>query len=135
MDRFGAVAQGRFDDFVDAEIAFRGRGGAEMGGFIGHADGERGAVGVGINGDARDVHVAEGANEADGDFTAIGDQDLAEHKGPIVAGSGSRGIKNCDGRAPASGFGRGVGEGIDEGGKRLGFSLLARAGRRFLGHG
>ena len=84
-----------------------------MRGFAGHADGERGSVGIGINGYARDVHFAEAAHEADGDFTAIGDQDLAEHKGPIVAGSHSE-VHNC--RAPAAGFERRVAEGFDEGG-------------------
>ena len=57
-----------------------------MRGLVGHADGERGSVSVGINGYARDIQFAEAANQADGDFAAISDQDLAEHKGPIVAG-------------------------------------------------
>jgi hypothetical protein len=115
MDCVGTMMQGGFDDFIDAEVAFRRGRGTQVRGFVGHADGERGSVGIGVDGYARDVHFAESANEADGDFTAIGDQDLAEHKGPIVAGSGSFEIESDDGSAPASGFHGGVAEGFYEG--------------------
>jgi hypothetical protein len=82
--------------------------------LIGHANGERGSVGIGIDGYARDIQFAKTANKADGDLTAIGNQDLTEHKGPIVAGSGSFSIQFDDRRAPASGFQGGVTEGFDE---------------------
>ena len=88
MDGVGAVAAGGVEDAVDAEVAFGGGAGADVGGFIGHADVERGAVGVGEDGDAGDAHFAEGADDADGDLAAIGDQDLAEHADGIVAGVG-----------------------------------------------
>jgi hypothetical protein len=44
---------------------------------------QRSAIDVGINGDGTDAHLAAGANDAYGDFPAIGDQYLFEH------GSGS----------------------------------------------
>ena len=72
-----------------------------MRGFIGHADGERSAVGIGIDGDAGDVHLAERANDAHRDFSAIGDQDLSEHEGPIVAGS-TRSVTIVAPQPPAS---------------------------------
>ena len=57
-----------------------------MRGFVGHADGQRGPVGVGVNGHARNIQLAESANKANSNLAAIGNEDLTEHKGPIVAG-------------------------------------------------
>src|ERR1035437_4476034 len=99
MDGFGAVAEGGVDDFIGAEIAFRRGRGAEVHGFVGHADGERGAVGVGIDAYAGDIQLAEPANQADGDFAAISNENLAEHKGPIVAGWGQRGSRGTPAEA------------------------------------
>ena len=36
-------------------------------------------VRVRVDGDARDPHLAQSPNDADGDLTPVGDQDLAEH--------------------------------------------------------
>jgi hypothetical protein len=41
-------------------------------------DVERGAVGVGVDGDGRNAEFATGADEAECDFAAVGDQDLAQ---------------------------------------------------------
>src|ERR1019366_5885782 len=82
----GAVAAGGVEDAVDAEVAFGRGAGADVGGLVGHADVEGGAVGVGEDSDAGDAHFAQRAYDADGDLAAIGDQDLAEHADGIVAG-------------------------------------------------
>ena len=37
------------------------------------------AVGVGIDGDGGDAHLAGGLDDAAGDLAAVGDQDLREH--------------------------------------------------------
>src|ERR1035438_9493152 len=88
VDGVGVMAAGGVEDAVDAEGAFGGGAGADVGGLVGHADVEGGAVGVGEDGDAGDAHFAERADDADGDLAAIGDQDLAEHADGIVAGRG-----------------------------------------------
>ena len=101
VDGVGAVAAGGVQNAVDAQVAFGGGAGADVRRLIGHADVERGAVGVGVDGDAGDAHLAEGADDADGDLAAIGDQDLAEHADGIVAGRPVRLTKpECDPDAP-----------------------------------
>ena len=67
------------DRFVDAEITFAGRRGADEVGFVGEADMEGGAVGFAEDGDGADAEFAAGAEDAHGDFAAIGDQDFVEH--------------------------------------------------------
>ena len=52
MDRVGAMPPRGVDDLVDAQIAFRRRRGPEVRGLIRHPDGQRSAVGIGVNGDA-----------------------------------------------------------------------------------
>ena len=85
MNRFGAVRAGGGQDLVDAQVAFAGRRGAQIGGFIRVADVERGAVGVRIDGDAADVHLAQAAHDADSDLAAIGHQYFSEHEYRILA--------------------------------------------------
>mmetsp|Transcript_29714 Transcript_29714/g.55055 ORF Transcript_29714/g.55055 Transcript_29714/m.55055 type:complete len:304 (+) Transcript_29714:2-913(+) len=40
-------------------------------------------VGLGVNGHGGDAHLAGGGDDAAGDFTAVGDQDLGEHGGDL----------------------------------------------------
>ena len=47
--------------------------------LVGHLDVQRVGIGVGIDRDRRDAHLARGLDDAAGDFAAIGDQDLTEH--------------------------------------------------------
>ncbi len=76
MDGVGVVAARGVQDFFDDEIAFRGGRGSQVRGLVGELHGERGAVGVGIDGDAADVGLAEGADDADGDFASVGDENF-----------------------------------------------------------
>ncbi len=78
MDGFGPAAEGDFEDLVDVQIGFAGGRGAEEIGFVGVSNVERGAVDVGVNGDGGDAEFAAGADDADGDLSAVGDEDLAE---------------------------------------------------------
>src|SRR5260370_703040 len=91
VDGIGAVAPGGVENAVDAQVAFGGRTGSDVGGFVSHADMEGGAIGVGEDGDAGDAHFAEGADDADGDLAAIGDQELGEGGVGVVAGGGGEG--------------------------------------------
>ena len=61
------------------EVALRRRGGAQQVGLAGARDVQRVAVELGVHGDARDPELFERAHDADGDLTAVGDQDLREH--------------------------------------------------------
>jgi hypothetical protein len=66
-------------DTVAAQIGVaRGRR-ADAGCFIGQATCRRAGVGVGVDGDGGDPHLLAGADDADGDLAAIGDQDFAKH--------------------------------------------------------
>ncbi len=76
MDRVYGVAAGGVQNAVDIEIAFRGGRCADVGGFVGFADVQRGTIRVGINGDGADIHLTQGADDAERDLAAIRDQNL-----------------------------------------------------------
>ena len=88
MNGVGAAVGGDFEDAVAAEVGVDGGRGAEAVGLVGVEDVEGGAVGVGVDGDGRDAELAAGPDEAEGDFAAIGDEDLAQggHQRGILAG-------------------------------------------------
>src|ERR1035437_8532302 len=69
---------------------FSGGRGPHAQGLLGEGAVGGGASGVGEDGDGGDGHFAEGADDADGDLAAIGDENLAEHAEGIVAGGGRR---------------------------------------------
>ena len=50
--------------------------------FVGFADMQRSAIGIGVNGHRANAHLAQSANDAQSDLAAIGDQNLREH-GPL----------------------------------------------------
>ena len=67
-------------ELVDREIAFARRRRADGVGFIGEADVKRFAVGITEDGDGADTQLTAGAQDAHGNFTAIGNQDFLEHR-------------------------------------------------------
>ena len=79
VDGFGPGAQRGSDDGCAVQVAFRDGGGADADGFVGQRDVERLRIGVGVDGDGSDAHPAGGGDDAGGDFTPVGDQDLLEH--------------------------------------------------------
>ena len=79
MDGLGAVLAGGVEDAVDAQVAFGGRRRPDALGLIGHADVQRSAVGVGIDGHGGDPHFAQRAHHPHRDFPAVCDQDLTKH--------------------------------------------------------
>ena len=79
MDSFGAALLDRIHDLVDHDIAFRGRGRADMDRLIGHFHMQRVAVGIRVDGDSGDAHLAGGLDNAAGDLAPVGDQKLFEH--------------------------------------------------------
>src|SRR5690606_23887264 len=60
------------------EIALSGRGRADLHGLVGGRDVERSPIRLGVNGDAADPQVAEGAGDAHGDLAPVGDENLLE---------------------------------------------------------
>jgi hypothetical protein len=79
MHRLRAGLQARLHDGIAEQIRFGRRRRPEAHGFIGHFDMQRGRIGVGINRDGLDAHFARGLDDAAGDFTTVGDEDLVEH--------------------------------------------------------
>ena len=79
MDGVAAGATGHVDDFVDVKIAFASRCRADRMGFIRETHVERFAVDFAKDSDGADSEFAAGAQDAHGDFTAIGNQDFLEH--------------------------------------------------------
>ena len=53
--------------------------GPDADGLVGELDVHRIDIGLGIDGDGFDIELAAGADDAEGDFAAIGDQDALEH--------------------------------------------------------
>ncbi len=80
MDGIHAVTTGGVEYALDMQIAFGGGGGADVGGFVGFAYVKGGAIGVGV-GHGSDAHLAQGADDAQSDLAAVGDQNFLEHTG------------------------------------------------------
>ena len=83
--RAGLLAGG--DDLVDQQIALGRSRRADMHRLVRHLDMQRVAVGVGIDRDCRDPHLAGCLDDPAGDLAAIGDQDALEHVALIRTGS------------------------------------------------
>ena len=80
MNGFGLGLDRRFEHGLLVEIAFRRIGGTDAIGEVGELDVQGVLVGIGIDGDRLDAKLLAGADDADGDFAAIGDENSPEHK-------------------------------------------------------
>ena len=79
MERIATGAPRHVHELINREVAFtRGRR-ADGVSFIGEANVERLAVDITEDRDGANAKLAAGAQDAHGDFTAIGDQDFLEH--------------------------------------------------------
>ncbi len=67
-------------------------------GFVGHLDVQRLAIGVGIDGDRLDAHLARGLDDAAGDLAAIGNEDFLEHY-PLAPCLIWKEVSECRGRS------------------------------------
>src|SRR3546814_3047759 len=68
------------DELIAKKIALRGRRRAKAIRLVGHLDMQRPGIGVGIDRNRLDPHLARGLDDAAGDFAAIGDQYFLEHQ-------------------------------------------------------
>ena len=79
------------DDTGDLEIAFRAGAWADADGLISEMDVHRIDVRLRINGHRFDIKLFAGADDTEGDFTTVGDENFAEHEKVVgfwVRGSG-----------------------------------------------
>ena len=91
MDGLRTSNLGRCDDVGGVEIRERRRGRTDADAFVGHLNGTRVLVGLGIHDDALDAELVGGAHDAQGDFASVGDEDLVKHArfGPSYSETGS----------------------------------------------
>jgi hypothetical protein len=78
------------DELVDSQVALGREGGADVVRLVRHADVQRLAIGVAVDGDGADPHFVQGARDAHGNFASIRDENLTEHRAPHSASSGER---------------------------------------------
>src|SRR5690606_33447624 len=98
----------------DHQIGLGSRAFAQAVGLIGLLQVQAGDVGLGVHGDALDVQLAQGAQDAAGNGAAVGDQEFVEHSRCPRSGGPSRGIRSaprssgveilCSGRDPVGGL-------------------------------
>jgi hypothetical protein len=77
VEGVGAGAASDVEDEATAEIGFGSGRRAKAEGFVGGEDVESSAVGVREDGDGGQAEFATGADETEGNFSAVGDEDFA----------------------------------------------------------
>jgi hypothetical protein len=80
VDRVDAADFGRADDLIDPQIAVRAAWRADAERLIGQADVHRIGVGLAVNGDRLDPHLATGSNDSQRDLASVGDQNPVVHR-------------------------------------------------------
>jgi hypothetical protein len=83
VDRVAARAFGDRDDPRGVQVALARRRGADRIRGIGRPDVQRIAVDVAVNRGRADAEVVAGANDAERDLAAIGDEDGGERRSPL----------------------------------------------------
>ncbi len=81
VHRVGAGLLGDRDDLGDVEVGVRRGRAAQRVRLVGDPHEQRVAVGVGVHRDAADPGVLAGPDDADGDLSTVGDQDLLQRSG------------------------------------------------------
>ena len=85
MDRLRARLLRRSEDLVGDEVRLRGHVAVERHRHVRHARVQRFRVPVRVDRDGLDVHLARGADDAQGDLAAVGDEDALEHGARRIA--------------------------------------------------
>jgi hypothetical protein len=80
MDGVDVCDLGGTDDAISAQIAVGALGAADANRFVSQLHMERLDVCFGVDREGFDAHFTAGSNDAECDFTAIGDEDLLNHK-------------------------------------------------------
>jgi hypothetical protein len=84
MDRIAPRSFGDLDDPRGVEVALARRRRADRIGCVGGADVQRVAVDIAIDRGRADAEVVAGANDAERDLAAIGDEDGGERRSPLL---------------------------------------------------
>ena len=79
MDGVDVGNLGRTDHRGNVEVALGELGRTDADGLVGEADVEGVAVGFAVDCDRTDAEFLAGTNDAESDFSAIGDEDFLEH--------------------------------------------------------
>ncbi len=79
VHRLGAGLLAGFDDLVDEQIGLGGGRRTDVDGLIGHFHVQRLLIGIRIDGDGLDAHLARSLDDAAGDLATVGDQNFFEH--------------------------------------------------------
>ena len=79
MNSFGTGPGGSLEQSLPVEVALGRRPGPDQVRLVRGGQMQRGTVGLRIDGDGSDSELAEGAEDADRDLTAVGDEDFREH--------------------------------------------------------
>ena len=87
MDGLHVGDLGGADDAADLEIALGGGGRADADGLVGQVEIGGAAVGLAEDGHDLDAQIAAGADDPQGDLTAIGNQDALKHEAVVSAES------------------------------------------------
>ena len=95
-DRLGAGVLRGLEDSRDIEIAGGRRRRPDRDRLVGRAHVPAVAIGIGVHGDARHLHLLEGPCDPDGDLSTIRDQHFLEHGGSHRLA----GVRRGDGRRP-----------------------------------
>ena len=99
MNRLRAGDDRGADNVDDVRVTLAAGGRADTDRFVRVAHVERLLVGLAEHGDGGDPHLPAGADHAHRDLSAVGDQDLLEHKGSGARGQGS-GVRGVCGLTP-----------------------------------
>ena len=97
MNRVGAGDLGGADDRRHAQVAVEAARRTDADVLVGKPHVQRVLVGLRIDGDGLDAELAAGADDAQRDLAAVGDQNLVEHQRPATFTANSR-SPNCTGR-------------------------------------
>src|SRR5205085_3547965 len=81
MDGVRARLLRRGDDVLDHQVALPRGGRPHADRLVAGADVQRAAVGVAVDGDGADSHLAAGAGDAHRDLAAVGDEDPGDRHG------------------------------------------------------
>jgi len=79
VDRLGAALLGGADDLLDREVALGRYGRPDQVGLVALPDVGRIAIGLRVDGDRGDAHLAERPRDPYRDLAAVCDQNLLEH--------------------------------------------------------
>jgi hypothetical protein len=87
VDGVGSAGSGDLRDLLAAQVSFGGSSAGQGIRFVGGANVQCIAVGLGVDGDSGDAHFLQRLGDADGDFATVGNEDLGEHTLRLLTGS------------------------------------------------